>query len=65
HLEDIWKKYTSLGLYFERNGTRVQLYTKQGLKNYSQKVEMASRILATPSGLSSDRVREFVTASGL
>ncbi|GJY55231.1 MAK10-like protein [Tanacetum coccineum] len=65
HLEDIWRKYTRLGLYFGRNGTRVQLYTKEGLKNYSLKVETASGLLGTPSGLSSDRVREFVTASGL
>nr|GEV21926.1 zinc finger, CCHC-type [Tanacetum cinerariifolium] len=48
-----------------RNGPRVRLYTKEGLKNYSQKVETASRILATPSGLLNDSVREFVTVSGL
>ncbi|GKB94130.1 hypothetical protein Tco_0980267, partial [Tanacetum coccineum] len=45
--------------------TRVRLYTKEDLKNYSQKVETASGTLATSSGLLSDRVRELVTASGL
>ncbi|GJZ68435.1 zinc finger, CCHC-type containing protein [Tanacetum coccineum] len=57
HLKDIWRKYTGLGLYFGRNRTRVQLYTKEGLKNYSQKVETALGILVTPSRFESGRVR--------
>ncbi|GJU02970.1 hypothetical protein Tco_1113308 [Tanacetum coccineum] len=60
HLEDIWRKYMLLELYFGKNRTRVRLYTKEGLKNYSQKVETASGILTTPFGLSSDHVNWYV-----
>nr|GEU60611.1 hypothetical protein [Tanacetum cinerariifolium] len=49
HLEDIWRKYTSLGLNFEKNMTRWQMDTNEGLKNLSQMVETASENVVTSS----------------
>nr|GEV81314.1 hypothetical protein [Tanacetum cinerariifolium] len=61
HLEEI---HVTLALFWKKQDKSTTLH-KRILKNYSQKVKMVSGILATPSGLSSNRVREFVTASGL
>ncbi|GJU77541.1 integrase, catalytic region, zinc finger, CCHC-type containing protein [Tanacetum coccineum] len=66
--EVTWKTYggntCDLGSIIGETGQEYN-FTQKGLKNYSQKVETAPGLLATPSGLSNDGVREFVTASRL
>nr|GEU55049.1 DNA-directed DNA polymerase [Tanacetum cinerariifolium] len=54
-----------LGFILEETGQEYDITPKEGLKNKSQMVEMTSRILVTPSGSASDRVRKIVTVSKL
>nr|GEX36382.1 hypothetical protein [Tanacetum cinerariifolium] len=53
-----------LGFILEETGQEYD-FTPKDLKNKSQMVEMTSRILVTPSGSASDRVRKIITVSEL
>ncbi|GKE92381.1 hypothetical protein Tco_1573476, partial [Tanacetum coccineum] len=47
-----------LGSILEETRQEYDFTPKEGLKNKSQMVETSSRILATPSGYASDRVKK-------
>ncbi|GJT66015.1 hypothetical protein Tco_1017495 [Tanacetum coccineum] len=49
HLEDIWRKNTSLGLNFGRNQSRWQMGMKTQLMIEDQRVETTSGFIVTPS----------------